>query len=342
LKRSASRPSEAPPLWMWSASGLLVLLVFAITFGDYLDDAVTRREAENHAHRTRIAELGRQRDDRSRALHVIAIGNSSLRNATFFDEDMERFSRENGGPEIRFLRITEADGQLHDFLPLFAAIFASPPDLLILQSWLLPDRSSARQRRLHSAYRAGDIPSDAIPRSRHRERLLAGRETLQHQSWIVERVVSKLGARLGVGSGNRFVEHQRQIYCNPGHRERVLARRRLDYPPEHESNVDPTAAATVERLIEQAAAAGTTLVFMDIPVAAPIAALPGVQRRWELQRSFFEMHSDSPSLEHWQLDRSIPDSEFCDWVHLSRSGRRIYAGWLVERLRRFDDARGSR
>ena len=344
MNRPGGRPRQAPPLWLWPVAVAVVAGFIAATLDDYIDDAVTRTEAENHAQRARISEFARQRADHPQALHVIAFGDSSLRNATFFDEEMERYSLANGGPEIRFLRVTRAGARLHDYLALFAAAFAAEPELLLLESSLVPDDSNRRERHHHRIYRAGGIPRFHVPREQHRERLLRGYQSLQHQTWIANSVLAKLGGwlRVEVGVGNRFNERQRRIVCRPAHNRRVLARHESRYPPGGEATVDPTSATTFDLLVEQASAAGTTLVFIDIPVASPIADLPGVRRRAALQRGFFALYANHPAFAYWGIDRSIPDSHYCDWIHLSPEGRPIYAAWLVEQLRRFSAERNER
>ena len=344
MNRRVGRPHQAPPLWMWPIAVGFVVVIFAATLEDYVADAVTRREADDHAHRTRIAEFARQRADHPRALHVIALGDSSLHNALYFDGEMEQFSLATGGPEIRFIRITRPGALLFEFLALFDAILAAEPDLLVLQTWLIPDHITRKRRRLHLSYQAGEVPDFGLSRKRHRRQLLRGRMTLQHQAWIVDRVIAKLGSWIGYesGLGNRFIARQREDACFPTSRGEFSAGRERAYPPDGEFDVDPTAAATLDLLVEQAAAAGTRLVFVDVPVSSPIAELPGVRRKVATQRDFLTSKTGKPAFEHWIFDRSIPDSAFCDPIHLSPRGRSIFGSWFVEQLQRVAEEAGAR
>ncbi|MBW2288543.1 MAG: hypothetical protein JRG80_03700 [Deltaproteobacteria bacterium] len=336
MNRRVGRPPQAPPLWLWPIVVGFVATVFAVTLDDYLGEAVTSREANDHAHRMRIAEFALQRADHPRTLHVIALGDSSLRNALFFGHEMEQYSLANGGPELRFLRITHPRAKLNEFLALFDAILAAKPDLLVIQAWLLPDRMTEKRRLRHLSYQAGEIPSFGISRKQHREQLLHHRKTLQHQAWIVDRVIAKLGSWIGyeTGLGRRFADRQRRYACYPAYRDDQLSAREGAHPASGEFAVDPTAAATIDLLVEQAAAAGIRLVFVDIPVASPIAELPGIRRKDMMQRDFFASHSGNPTFDHWIFDRTIPDADFCDWIHLARQGRSIFSSWFVERLQR--------
>lgn len=343
MNRRSAGSAAAPPLWTWPLAVLLVTVVFIVTLDDYLDDAATSRQVFESAQRKRIAAFARQRAAQPEALHIVLLGDSSLRNATFFDAEMDRSVREHGGPATHFLRIVVPSGSLHDFVGLFRDILAAQPDLLIVQSWLLPVRSSTKQRSWHRAYREGKPFDHGRSRKRHRERLLSGDRMVEHQTWIFDRVVARAAGRLRVesGLGRRFEAQRRGLFCNPGRGDELLQRRARRYPPGGSYDVDPAAATTVDLLLAQAAEVGATLVFLDVPVTSQIAEMPGIQQKAARQRSYFALHASHPNFGHWRFEQPLPDAEFCDPVHMSRSGRRSYQGWLARRLQAFAEERST-
>jgi hypothetical protein len=321
----------------------VVLSVFYLTLDDYLETTATRAAADNHAHRARIVEFARANSEAPRKIGVIALGDSALRNATFFDSEMDAFARAIGGPGIRFLRITHARAMLHDYLALFEAIFEARPDLLLIQAWTIPDRSNRNQRRRHRTYRAGGVPSFDAPRAVHLGRLLRGRQSLQHQSYLADRILSSFGGRIGPrdGLGNRYALRQREIICNPEFTRRVIDIRNATDSANPRRGLDPSAMTTIDLLLQQAAAVGVTIAFVEIPMAAELADLPGVRRKTAAQERLFAIHAAAPAFRYWPFEAEVPDDGFCDAVHLSPLGRDVYSRWLIERIGNAAQARGG-
>jgi len=146
-KTVVARPGKAVPATVWAAAGVLFFAV--ALFAHTLPDAKTA-EAIEYFNVDRLERFPARSS--ARAPRIVAVGTSLTMSALFFDEELARFARENGLPEVDLVRFIKLDSALEDFAPLLDPILAAEPDAVFFETRLftlinrLDDRKA---RKLH-------------------------------------------------------------------------------------------------------------------------------------------------------------------------------------------------
>lgn len=123
-------------VWIISVSIVLILLLISIPFFiKYLKMEDDQFIKENIARIEFFSKKNRKNNTTLKS--VIVFGSSLLYRSTFYDEDMENFSRKFGFNNLSFMRIARYNADIFHFTPLLNNILSTSPNLLMIQSDLL-------------------------------------------------------------------------------------------------------------------------------------------------------------------------------------------------------------
>lgn len=293
-------PGVAPgsPAAWWLAALLLAALLVGL-------DAHTRVHGpqpafEAVAHERLAAFAARLANAPPGAAPVVMLGTSMLRDATDAEERLEpRLSTASGRP-VRLLRIVRLAGQMEDFEPLWPALAALRPALVVLEAELSNDLT---------------VPAYAFQR-------------------LAE---DRLQARLMLKGGPNYAHTFRQAQetpvwaqpVSPEVRDAILAQYRLSPPFRR-----PLDARTVARLRELRAA-GSQVVVLDVPRAETFEA--HVREAKDAWLASVSRIAGDPAIEGLRYPGRLEPQLFSDGFHMQPEARAEYGRWLVpalaERLR---------
>ncbi|WP_431860559.1 hypothetical protein [Azospirillum sp.] len=230
-----------------------------------------------------------------KAVAVVALGSSPLRDATLDETAMGRLAARHGVPGLHFLRIVNDPAQFGDFEPLLASILKLRPALVLLDRDLL--FAERRDTYFYPAYlsRLGEMVERARPMLRDEVALQYGRSCARRESpdWA--------------GDPGLYVED-------------LLAM--LDL------RADSPAYARVRDFVEAAQAAGIRVALLALP--RPEA----VEDRLEAAlRTSLDDFAELPRVPVWHYPRALDDRrDFCDFAHMAPETRNLYAAWLAGQI----------
>jgi hypothetical protein len=237
-----------------------------------------------------------------RALHVVALGTSKTMYAMEFDD---AFAARLGlpGRRVVFHRITASDPLFGDMQPALVAIARRPPDVLLVESELLLfDRSDrapltvvlgrARQNLLLFAQLAGGLVHRELNNNRGQEEWPIEARCLQ------SRTPDALGA-----------------YADQAARWRTT------------TDDERAAYLTYLRRMRDA---GTQVVLLAVPRSPSADAVvpASLKRQGALLRDRLLAQE---GLGGWDPG-VMPESLYCDQVHVNRAGRAFYSAWLAKQI----------
>lgn len=230
-----------------------------------------------------------------KAVAVVALGSSPLRDATLDETAMGRLAARHGVPGLHFLRVVNEPAQFADFEPLLEGILKLRPALLLLDRDLL--FAERRDTYFYPAYlsRLGEMVERGRPMLRDEVALQYGRPCARRES--PERAE------------------------DPGlYVEETLAM--LDL------RADSPAYARVRGFAAAAQAAGIRVALLALP--RPEA----VEERLEAAlRTSLDDVVELPRVPVWHYPRALDDRrDFCDFAHVAPEARNLYAAWLAGQI----------
>ncbi|PWC52357.1 hypothetical protein [Azospirillum sp. TSO22-1] len=275
---------------------LLAVLVMAGAMGGaswtgyrYADEAFVRYNLN------RIAALSDRLWRTPKAVAVVALGSSPLRDATLDETAMGRLAARRGVPGLHFLRIVNEPAQFADFEPLLESILKLRPALVLLDRDLL--FAERRDSYFYPVYlsRLGEMVERGRP-------MLRDEMALQYR-----RPCSRRESPDWVGDPGLYVEE-------------MLAM--LDL------RADSPAYARVRDFVAAAQAAGIRVALLALP--RPEA----VEERLEAAlRTSLDDVAELPRVSVWHYPRALDDRrDFCDFAHLAPEPRNLYAAWLADQI----------
>lgn len=120
---SVNHQSKSAPIYVWGITLVFIGIVFAAVLFLY---AGTKPFVEYNLERLDTFHSAKGKK-------IIGIGSSLLHNATFFDQFMSDFGKENGYDSIRFLRIIKYGSAIEDFVPLLDPMLNTSPDIIVIE-----------------------------------------------------------------------------------------------------------------------------------------------------------------------------------------------------------------
>ncbi|HKJ25228.1 MAG TPA: hypothetical protein VKB65_10430 [Myxococcota bacterium] len=322
-RAAGRRRPAAPPALVWIAALLLALVAVAATIPGYLarrpDVAWWRFYGERITGWAAAA-----RDDG--ALRVAAIGGSMLGRATFWDEAMEAFAKDEAGLDLDFLRVVRRGGQIDRVTPLLDPLLEAGPDVVLWHAGGLadPDPDAA----LHRAYQQ---PGSGPPVESWR-RAFAGDGIYRHQAHVFQVALGPFGELDAVVNPARRVAFRREFFvCRPNLTKRRL-RIHAAMDPDDYAVVPPLVRATMETFLDRAARHGVRVVFLDVPMHESLETMPAPAMRRRVVQAEIDRFVAEGRAESWTYPERLDESDFCELRHMSEQGRDAYSTWLVGRL----------
>ena len=293
-----SPAARKPPLWAWIAAVFVaaaILLALCNLQRTPLLASPAERSERLNLQRLRVVPAG--------ALHVVALGTSKSLYAMDFDEAFVARLALHGRHAV-FHRVTANEALFSDMEPALAAIADHPPDVLLLEDGLvLYDRNDqaslagmlGRARKNLLTLRAR-LPGTPIDRMMNNNR--GGEEWASATACRQSKTADALRAYAGYA----------------GHWSTTTADQRTDYLS----------------YLRAMRAAGTQLVLLNVPRApsADRVVPPLLRQQAERLRAHLR---DEEGFIAWSPG-VMPESLYCDQVHVNRRGRAFFSAWLSKQL----------
>ncbi len=296
---------RAPPPWCLPAAMAIAAALLAALYPAYGRDNEAALEAWPELVERAV---GRDRepgppDARGRSrLGVVALGSSLLTCSTRHNWHMDSLSKEMEKRPLRWRKICVA-GHAWDILPLLEAGVAAKPQVLVLESNLLFQRS-----------RDGETEESAFE------------VFLSYVRFRVNQVVPIGGGKPRRRWPSEILsppsDNPTPVVLTPDHLARSRRSRERNFHPEDVDRYLP--------VLNRAREAGVTVVMLDL-------ALQGAPLPWtaEQRRAIDVMHGrleKEAGVRIFRYPHPLERSDFYDAAHLSPAGREKFSRWLVEEL----------
>ena len=279
-------------VWRRALAALSVLVLAGIAGGLAL--GAPHSQAYHEYNLQRLTEFRALHDPQdSRALRIVMLGNSRLKNATIDRNMLERLAADRGFERFEQFRLVANWAVFRDFEPLLDELRTLDPDLYVIQLDLLADEMT--------------------------------------KTWVVElnyKYLRWLTAGKGAWTWYEPMKEQLDLVCTNESEPEMRATR-----AETKLIVDPSAASPrmAREFIADVTAAGARVLLVSVPKSEPFERIiPSVSPT--MIATARQIANSAPGVTIAAYPNSLPIDHFCDVTHLNREGAAAYSRWLFDRL----------
>lgn len=300
-----SSTSQPPPLWVWGATGIGVLIGFVL-----LLIMALRSEEQLSQRFTQDAEtlLRREWVTRSDSVTRVVILGTSLVEYGVADTD---YFQHRCGKGVRVVKLYREAVNIDAFTnesPIFQFLERYPPDILCIEENLLLFRLPYSLK-----LRLGGPLAEPI--NRH---LWIQAETAKIQvGWVAPMKQPFQGFPRGQHQLNQEDTVNLSTILTEIRSRKVRTKTDL-----------PALYGSLQRLHQS----GTRLVLLQLPRPAALETVIYGEDRATLLQELITYYKQRYRLDYWQFNQPLPFRYFTDQAHLNYIGNPIYSAWLADKI----------
>lgn len=299
------------PLPVWAMTGALFLGI--LLFARALPGAKTAEAARY---------FNVERLDRFRAAapprppRVVVVGSSLSMCALPFDGELEQFARENGLPDLVFVRFIKLDAALRDFTPLLDFILQADPDVVFFESrmFVLSSRGERGEGRRRPLFFRDDANDDRKKLQAFLRGLIwKNQPPPKKENPNVPGSEQKVLLAIRERQSQDAFEHIREAA------EERLSIRPFSVPDEYKTFFD---ALRRKHIIGVLLDFPRSRMFESAISPEVVSAMPGRIKRYE----------DAYGLRSMAYPGRLGLDHFKDFTHLNARGSAAYSRWFLSEL----------
>jgi hypothetical protein len=283
-----------PDLLVWRRAFAVVSVVVLAVIGAGLMLGPPQSQAYHDYNLKRLNEFRAQHDPRNpRALRVVMLGNSRLKNATIDSAMLERLATDRSFEGLEQFRLVANWAVFRNFEPLLDELQALDPDLYVIQLDMLADDMT---------------------------RTWTVKLTYHYLRWLAN----------GEGAWSWFEPQEEQLEAACAeHRFPNLRALRANL----KLVTDPSAESPrmAHAFIEEVTGAGIPVLIVSVPKSDDLEReLPSVNA--DALAVAESLQAQNPLVTAAIFPMSLPDELFCDTTHLGPLGSEVFSRWLMDQL----------
>jgi len=283
-----------PELTLWRRAAMISLTVVAALFGIALTCEAPPSQAFLDFNLQRLRAFRSEHEPRDpRALRVVLLGNSRLKNATIDPAVFDAAAEGNGLPRVEAFRLVANWAIFSSFDPLLDEVRALEPDAYIIQMDLL-------------------VEEMAWP--------FKTQIAFNYLRWLV--------SGNGPWSWYEPKSEQLTLACTD---ERLPEQRASRAGEKLIVDIESASAQRAQAFIRAIVADGARVILVSVPKTQSFErVLPSASR--EMLATANTLAAEFPQVIVAPFTAALPDDLFCDVAHLNRAGAAAYSRWLIEQL----------
>jgi hypothetical protein len=283
-----------PDLSLWRRAAMVFLSVIAALFGLSLVNDAPPSEGFRDFNLQRLRAFRAEHEPRHpRALRVVMIGSSRLKNATLAEGAFDQIGGQSEFERIEVFRLVANWAVFATFEPLLDEVRDLQPDVYVIQMDLLGEEM-ARQLKVEISF--------------------------NYLRWLMS----------GQGAWTWYEPEKEQLtqVCTDEH----TPEQRLERTGENLIvDLESESARQARDFIRTVVAEGARVVIVSVPKTRAFErALPSV--RQEMLTSARDLAKELPQVTVTPYPLVLSDEHFCDAAHLNDRGADVYSRWLVEQI----------
>ncbi len=283
-----------PELTLWRRAAMISLTVVAALFGIALTCEAPPSQAFLDFNLQRLRAFRSEHEPRDpRALRVVLLGNSRLKNATIDPAVFDAAAEGNGLPRVEAFRLVANWAIFSNLDPLLDEVRTMEPDAYIIQMDLL-------------------VEDMAWP--------FKTQIAFNYLRWQV--------SGNGPWSWYEPESEQLELVCTS---EQVPDQRAARAEEKLIVDTGSPSARRAREFIRAIAADGARIVLVSVPKTQAFErVMPSANE--DMLSSARDLAAELPQVIVSPFTGALPDDRFCDVTHLNRAGASAYSRWLIEQL----------
>ena len=287
--------NKYPPIHVWAMTLVIVCVVAVSSFYYFQTSFIQYNTKRLHL----LSSVNGKR--------IVGLGTSLLRRATFFDEFMSDFGRENGFDGFKFVQITKGGGLQDDFISLMQTIEETKPNVVLIESNL--------------------VFLDLVKSEKLKVKIISHRDYLKS--------IFLKSLRFFAGSNSWYAQPTRELPFKPVTQDSMRFVSKIKLMRKYEVR-DTTLTREFEDFLIYAREQKTKIIVVEVPryekLEEVVTELP--KNKQKLSALIQDLKTKY-GIEYLEYPEKLGLEYYVDFSHFNQKGRERYSLWLLSCLSKF-------